>query len=76
MATETITLQIDADAARVFTSASADEREKLQALFGVWLREYAKAGATTLKQTMDEIGARAQARGLPPEIFDAILEAE
>ncbi len=76
MVTEPITLQIEVDAARAFTSASADEQEKLQTLMGVLLREYAKADATSLKRTMDEIGERAREKGLTSELLDSILEGE
>jgi len=76
MATETITLELDADAAQVFKSAAASEREKLSALFGFWLKEYTRADVASLKDTMDEISAQAQSRGLTPEVLAAILEAE
>jgi len=76
MVTEPVTLQIEVDAARAFKSASADEREKLQALMSVLLREYAKTDATSLKRTMDEIGERAREKGLTPELLDSILKGE
>lgn len=76
MVTEPITLEIEVDAARAFRSASADEQEKLQTLMSVLLREYAKTDATSLKTTMDEIGKRAQEKGLTPELLDSILKGE
>jgi hypothetical protein len=76
MVTEPITLQIEVDAARAFTSASADEQEKLQALMGVLLREYAKSDVTSLKRTMDEIGERSREIGLTPQLLDSILKGE
>lgn len=76
MATETITLEVDAEAARAFNSVSADEREKLQVLLGIWLKEYARADSLSLKATMDEIGEQTQRRGLTPEILESILGAE
>ena len=76
MVTEPITLQIEADAARAFRSASADEQEKLQTLMSVLLREYAKVDAASLKKTMDEIGGRAKERGLTPELLDSILKGK
>jgi len=76
MVTEPVTLQIEVDAARAFKSASADEREKLQTLMSVLLREYAKTDATSLKRTMDEIGERAREKGLTPELLDSILKGE
>jgi len=76
MVTEPITLQIEVDAARAFRSASADEQEKLQTLMSVLLREYARTDATSLKRTMDEIGKRAQEKGLTPELLDSILKGD
>jgi len=76
MSTEAITLEIDSEAAQAFKSVSPEEREKLQVLLGIWLKEYAKADATSLKETMNEISQKAQDRGLTPEILDSILGKE
>jgi hypothetical protein len=76
MSTEVITLEVDSEAARAFKSASAEEREKLQVLLGIWLKEYAKAAPLSLKEAMDEGGRNAQGRGLTPEILESILEEE
>jgi hypothetical protein len=76
MSTEAIILEIDSEAAQAFKSVSAEEREKLQVLLGIWLKEYAKADATSLKETMDEISRKAQSRGLTPETLESILEEE
>lgn len=76
MSTEAITLEVDSEAAQAFKSVSAEEREKLQILLGVWLRDYARADAASLKETMDEISRSAQSRGLTPEILESILEEE
>lgn len=73
MATETITLEIDAEAAQAFKAVPADAREKLQLLFGIWLKEFARADSASLKATMDEMSERAQGRGLTPEILESIL---
>ena len=76
MSTEVITLEVDSEAARAFRSVSAEGREKLQVLLGIWLREYARADALSLKETMDEISRKAQGRGLTPEILESALEEE
>ena len=76
MSTEAITLEVDSEAARAFRSVSAEGREKLQVLLGIWLREYARADALSLKETMDEISRKAQGRGLTPEILESVLEEE
>jgi hypothetical protein len=76
MSTEAITLEIDAEAARAFKAASAEEREKLQVLLGIWMKEYARADAASLKEVMDEASRKAQSRGLTPETLESILEEE
>jgi hypothetical protein len=76
MPTEAITLEIDSEAVLAFKSLSVEEREKLQVLLGIWLKEYARADAASLKETMDEMSLKAQDRGLTPEILESILEGE
>lgn len=76
MATETITLEIDSDAARAFKSVSAEQRAKLQVLLGIWLKEYSRADGATLQQTMDEISDKAKSRGLTSDILESILRQE
>ena len=76
MLTETITLQVESDAARFYNDAPPTDKQKLQALFGSWLRQYAEADVQTLQSTMDEISRNAQNRGLTPEILDALLADE
>ena len=74
MSTETITLEVDSEAAQVFRSASAREREKLRALLGIWLKEYARADTASLKGTMTEISQNAQSRGLTPEVLASMFK--
>ena len=76
MSTEIITLEVDSEAARVFRSASTEEQEKLQVLLGIWLKEYARADGSSLKETMNDISRKAQSRGLTPEILESILKEE
>jgi hypothetical protein len=76
LSTEAITLEIDSEAAQAFKSVSTEQREKLQVLLGIWLKEYARADAASLRETMDEMGRRAQSRGLTPELLESILEEE
>lgn len=76
MSTEAITLEVDSEAAKVFKSASTEEQEKLQVLLGIWLKEYARTDAASLKETMNEITRKSQSGGLTPEILESILEEE
>jgi ferritin-like protein len=76
MATTTISIQVDEAAARAFAKASAEEQRKLQLLLGLRLRELTSEPPRPLKDVMDEIGARAEERGLTPEILESLLHDE
>ncbi len=76
MATEMITLEIDATAAQAFNSVSAEVRAKLQALMGIWLQEFSTTDGSTLLQTMDEISDNAKKRGLTARDLETILRQE
>ena len=76
MATETITLEIDATAAQAFNSVSAELRAKFQVLMGIWLQELSKADGRSLLQTMDEISDNAKNRGLTAQELEMILRQE
>jgi len=76
MATATISLEVDADTARIFAAASAEDRRKLQLLLRLRLRELTARPIRPLKEVMDEIGRHAEARGLTPETLDSLLRDE
>ena len=73
MARATIALEVDADTARAFAAASAEDQRKLQLLLSLRLRELTTRAARPLKEVMDEIGRDAEARGLTPEILESLL---
>jgi hypothetical protein len=73
MATTTISLEVDEDSARAFSAASSEERRKLELLLSLRLRELTARPARPLKEVMDEIGQRAEARGLTDEILLSLL---
>lgn len=76
MSVETITIEVDAEAAEAYRKASAEQQRKLQLLLGLWLREAASADAASLKRLMDDIGGKAQARGLTGEELESALKGE
>ena len=76
MATETITIQLDSEAARVFKTAQPEDQKKMEALLSLWLKEIATTENLSLKEVMDDIGREAQERGLTPEILESILNEE
>jgi hypothetical protein len=71
-----ITLPIDAETARVYDTASPEDRKKIQILLRLRLRELAELPTGSLVEIMDDIGAKARARGLTPEIFEVLLRDE
>jgi hypothetical protein len=76
MATTTITIQVDAEAAKAFAAASPEEQRKIQLLLSLRLQDLTTSQGKSLKTVMDEIGARAEARGLTPEILESLLRDE
>ncbi len=76
MATANISIPVDAEAAKAYREASPEEQRKLAILLNVRLRELTLGPTRPLKEIMDEIGVQAEARGLTPEVLDAILHDE
>ena len=76
MTRATISIEVEADSARVFSEAPAEERRKLQLLLGLRLRELTKAPVRPLREIMDEIGTQAEARGMTPDLLESLLDDE
>ncbi len=72
--TTTISMEIDESTAGIYTSAPPEDRNRLSVLWGVLIREY-QAAPSALTRLMDEIGSRAEERGLTPEKLESILHA-
>lgn len=73
MANQNVTIPLDPEAARAYNAASPEEQRKMQALLSLWLRELAQTDSPSLQQVLEEVGKKAQARGISPEILDSIL---
>ena len=71
-----ITIPVDAETARAYHTASADDQKKIQLLLRLRLRELAELRTDSLAEIMDRIGAKAEARGLTPETLEALLHDE
>jgi hypothetical protein len=76
MANPTITIPLDPQTARAYDSADPDQKRKIQALLGLWLRELTFGENPPLEQILDEVGQKARARGLTPELLDSLLKGE
>jgi hypothetical protein len=74
MPNPTITIPLDPQTARAYESASPQEKRKMQALLSLRLRELASGQYPSLQQVLDEVGRKAKARGLTPEILDSLLK--
>ena len=74
MRSRTITIPLDSQTARAYDAARAEDRQKIQALLSLWLRELTADERPSLQQVLDKAGRKAQARGLTPEILDSLLK--
>ena len=72
MATETIRIKVEAEAALAYQNAPADKQRKLDVLLSLRLREVTGAGRS-LESLMREISAQAKARGLSEEALSELL---
>lgn len=73
MATEPVTMDVDAEAAQAYHAASQDEQKKIALLVSLRIRE-ATTSAVPLQQIMNEISRKAQERGLAPELEHTRLD--
>ena len=64
-----ISIPVDAETARTYHTAPPDYQKKIQVLLQLRLRELAELPTRSLVEIMDDIGAKAEARGLTPEIL-------
>lgn len=74
MPNPTITIPLDPQTARAYDSAAPEEKRKIQALLSLWLRELAGGQYPSLQGVLDDVGRKATARGLTPEILDSLLK--
>jgi hypothetical protein len=73
MATEQITISVDSEVASAYMAASQSERQKLDLLVSLRLREVTRS-TQSLREIAAEVSKKAQQRGLTPEILKNILD--
>ncbi len=71
-----ITAHGASEVAQALATASPEGQRKRQLLRHLWLQELNASQGKSLKMVMDEIGARAEVRGLTPEILEELLRDE
>jgi hypothetical protein len=64
MASARITISLDSKTARAYAAAGRVERRTLRALLSLWLRELAAERYVSLERLLDEVGHKAEARGM------------
>ena len=74
MPNSTVTIPLDPQTARAYDSATPEDKRKIQALWSLWLRDLATGQYSSLQKVLDEVGRKAKARGLTPEILDSLLK--
>ncbi len=73
--TATITVSVDKQVAEMYTQASPETRKKIELLLNLWLHDFI-ASTRLLPDIMDEIGQKAEKRGLTLEILETFLGDE
>jgi len=68
-----ISIPVDAETACAYHMASPDYQKKIQVLLQLRLRELAELPTRSLVEIMNDIGAKAEVRGLTPEMLEALL---
>jgi hypothetical protein len=71
-----ITLHLDPEVAESIESASKVERNKIEAMLGLRLKELLVPTGITLREAIDQVRREAEANGLTPEILDSLLHGE
>jgi hypothetical protein len=76
MANPSITIPLDPQTAKAYNAANADQKRKIQALLSLWLRELTSEENPELERILDEVGRKAKARGLTPQLLESLLKGE
>jgi len=70
---QTITFEVTPEIAEAYQFASLEERQQIQEIVSLLLKKEKENDIDFLRKIMDEISDRATARGLTPEILEAII---
>jgi hypothetical protein len=76
MTNTTISIPVDDSTALAYSQALVEQQQKIQLLLSLRVRELLSPSDVSLAQIMDDIGAKAEARGLTPEILETLLGNE
>lgn len=68
-----ITIEVSTEVAEAYRSASPEERKRIQVIVSLLLQKPLDSDVAFLREMMNGISERAEARGLTPEILKSIL---
>ncbi|BAZ82460.1 hypothetical protein PN497_24110 [Sphaerospermopsis kisseleviana CS-549] len=71
-----ISIPVDAAIAQAYTKLSEEEPKKIQFLLALRIKNLLDEPSISLSHLMDEIGTKAEARGLNSEILNDLLNDE
>ncbi|MGD0653470.1 MAG: hypothetical protein ABSA16_03945 [Thermoguttaceae bacterium] len=72
MKTDEITIHVSPEVAKVYRTASLEDRRKMELLANMQLAEFLRS-PESVQEIMDEMSCEARRRGLTPDILDSIL---
>jgi hypothetical protein len=70
----TISIPLSSEVARIYERATEEEKRKVQWLVEMLLADLFDAKGESLMDVVRDISAKAESRGLTPEILDALLQ--
>jgi len=71
-ATNAITIPVDVETARLYQTATSEQKQKVRLLLNIWLKK-ATATISQHKQFLDNLSEKVESRGLTPEILTSIF---
>ena len=74
MSVATIQIQVDDNIIKAYETAPEARRQRLQALIGTMLQDFAETTPQSLLSLMDDMSREAKANGLTPDILDSLLQ--
>jgi hypothetical protein len=74
--TDTITITVDADTAKKYREATAQEREAYDLMLSLRLRMLTNPPTRTLKEVMADMGRYAAENGMTEEVLNDILRED
>ena len=71
MPNHTLEIPLDPQTAQAYSRATPEEQGKIRVLLELRARELTQKSPRALSEIMGEIGARAQQRGLTPDVLES-----